>query len=92
MPISMRSVKTLMQRTVPGKKVSGDAARLLLAYLERRAEDLTIHAGRVHEYENAMLSQCGARRKVILSPRHMKMAIDGKFPMAPGNDEGGSEH
>jgi aldehyde:ferredoxin oxidoreductase len=79
MGISLRSIKLLMRRTVPGRKVSDDAALLLKAFLERKAEDLTIHASRIHERENLMRKQLGEREKVILSPRHVKMAIDGKF-------------
>jgi hypothetical protein len=80
MTISLRSIKVLMHKAVPGEeKISEDAARLLQVYLERKAEELTIQASRVHERENVMRDQLGERHKVILSPRHLKMAIDGKF-------------
>jgi len=79
MTISLRSIKILMHNTVPGGKISEDAARLLKAFLERKAEELTIQASRIHERENQMRGQLGEKHKVILSPRHLKMAIDGKF-------------
>ena len=91
MTISLRSIKVLMHNTVPGGKISEDSARLLKVYLERRAEELTIQASRIHERENQMRDQLGERHKVILSPRHVKMAIDGKFSSSQG-DRDVSEH
>lgn len=87
MTISLRSIKVLMHNTVPGGKISEDSARLLKVYLERRAEELTIQASRIHERENAMRQQIGERSKVRLSPKHIKMAIDGKFAGEKANDE-----
>ena len=92
MTFSLNGIKQLMRRTIPGKKVSDDAARLLKVYLERKAEDLTIHAARIHDRENTLRSQLGERQKVILSPRHMRMAIDGKYPDLEGSVNGRSEH
>lgn len=69
----------LMHNIVPGGKISDDAAILLKVFLERKAEELTIQASRIHERENQMRDQLGERHKVILSPKHLKMAIDGKF-------------
>ena len=92
MTISLRSVKMLMRNTIPGRKISEDAARLLKVFLERKAEELTIHASRIHERENQMRDQLGEKHKVILSPRHVKMAIDGKFSSSKGVDNGNSEH
>ena len=79
MTISLRSIKLLMHNTVPGRKVSEDAARLLKVFLERKAEELTIQASRIHDRENQMRDVLGEEHKVILSPKHLKMAIDGKF-------------
>jgi hypothetical protein len=79
MTISLRSIKTLMHGTVPGRKISEDAARLLKIFLERKAEEVTIQAARIHERENEMRQQVGERIKKRLSPKHIKMAIDGKF-------------
>jgi hypothetical protein len=93
MTISLRSIKTLMHRAVPGeKKISEDSARLLIIFLERKAEELTIQASRIHEKENRMRSQVGARQKVILSPKHIKMAIEGKFSDLQENGYAPSEH
>jgi hypothetical protein len=75
-----------MHNTVPGRKISDDAARLLKIHLERKAEELTIQASRIHEKENQMRDQLGEKHKVILSPRHLKMAIEGKF--AGGDQKG----
>jgi hypothetical protein len=47
--------------------------------LERRAESITVQASRIHDRENAMRRQIGERPKVRLSPKHVKMAIEGKF-------------
>jgi len=91
MSISLRSIKLLMHNTVPGRKVSEDAARLLKIYLERKAEELTVHASRIHDMENQMRDQLGERHKVILSPRHVKMAIDGKYSSQRENGHGNSE-
>lgn len=91
MTISLRSIKVLMHNTVPGGKISEEAARLLKIFLERKAEELTIQASRIHERENMMRDQLGERHKVILSPRHVKMAIDGKFSSSQG-DHDVSEH
>lgn len=87
MAISLRSIKVLMHNTVPGRKISDDAARLLKIHLERKAEELTIQASRIHERENAIRQQIGDRPKVRLSPKHVKMAIDGKFAGGDGNAE-----
>jgi len=87
MTISLRSIRLLMHRAVPGQKISEDAARLLKIFLERRAEELTIQASRIHERENRMRDEIGERQKVRLSPKHVKMAIDGKFVGDKANDE-----
>jgi hypothetical protein len=87
MTISLRSIKVLMHNTVPGRKIADDAARLLKIYLERKAEELTIQASRIHDGENVMRRQIGDRPKVRLSPKHIKMAIEGKFAGGDGNAE-----
>jgi hypothetical protein len=92
MTISLRSIKMIMNGVVPGRKISGDAARLLKVFLERKAEELTVQAARIHERENLMRDQLGERRKKILAPRHVKMAIDGKFPRMEENGLETSEH
>jgi hypothetical protein len=92
MTISLRSIKVLMHNIVPGRKVSEDAARLLKVFLERKAEELTIQASRIHDRENQMRDQLGEVHKVILSPKHLKMAIDGKFSSSQGDSHGDSEH
>ena len=92
MTISLRSIKTLMHAVCPGRKISADAARLLKIYLEKRAEDIAVHASRIHDAENSMCDQVGARRKKILAPRHIKMAIDGKYPSLRGEGHDPSEH
>ncbi|HEX9907372.1 MAG TPA: hypothetical protein VGB78_02755 [Thermoplasmata archaeon] len=83
MTISVRSIKTLMEKALPGRKVSYKAAQLLKLYLEGKAEELAVHASRVHDRENAMRTEIGDREKVFLSKQHMKMAIDGKFSRMP---------
>jgi hypothetical protein len=92
MGISLRSVKQKMRETVPGQKISEDAVRLLKVYLERRAEELTVRASRIHQRENLMRDQLGEHHKVILSPRHVKMAIEGKFSDLQEDGHVPSEH
>jgi len=92
MTISLRSVKTLMRNALPGRKISEDAVGLLKVYLERKAEELTIQASRIHERENRMRDELGDRHKVILSSRHVKMAIDGKFSNAQEEGHVDSQH
>jgi len=92
MTISFRSVKTLMENTLPGRKISEDAARLLAIFLERKGEELAIQASRIHDRENAMRDEIGVRHKVFLSPEHLKMAIDGKFSKSTERGHANSEH
>ncbi len=88
MTISLRSIKALMHKAAPsGRKIEDDAARLLRIYIERRAEELTLQATRIHDRENAMRKEIGDRPKVRLSPKHVKMAIDGKFAGGEENAE-----
>lgn len=92
MGISLRSIKQKMHETVPGQKISEDAVSLLKVYLERRAEELTVRASRIHQRENLMRDQLGEHHKVILSPRHVKMAIEGKFSDLQEDGHAPSEH
>lgn len=92
MTISLRSVKLLMRSTVPGRKVSEDAIRLLKVFLERKAEELTVQASRIQARENDMRVQIGERQKVVLSARHVKMAIDGKYQALREESGADSEH
>jgi len=87
MTFSLRSIKLLMHDTIPGRKISDDAVRLLKIFIERKAEEITIQASRIHERENMMRQEIGERPKVRLSPKHIKMAIDGKFAGEKANDE-----
>lgn len=69
-----------MRKAAPQEtRISEDAASLLRVYLERKAEDLTQLASRIHDRENAMRDELGERHKLTLTPEHIKMAIDGKF-------------
>ena len=92
MTISLRSVKMLMHDVVPGIKISEDAVRVLKVYLERKGEELTIHASRIREKENEMRDQLGERHKKILSTRHLTMAIDGKFSKKQEDESVNSQH
>jgi hypothetical protein len=71
----------------PGRLISRDAVRLLKLYLERRAEWVITQASSIHDRENDMRRQIGERPKARLSPKHIKMAIDGKFVGDKANDE-----
>jgi hypothetical protein len=79
MALSVRSIMALMHMKAPGVSISHDAALLLKIELERRAENITVQASRIHDRENSMRAQIGERPKVRLSPKHVKMAIEGKF-------------
>ena len=92
MTISHRSIKMLMHGVCPGRKISTDAARLLKVYLEKRAKEITSHASKIHDAENSMCDQIGARRKKILALRHIKIAIDGKYPALQEEGRDDSEH
>ena len=92
MTISLRSVKMLMHTVCPGRKVSADAARLLKVYIEKRGREIALHASKIHDAENAMCDQIGARRKKTLALRHIKMAIDGKYPALQEEGRDDSEH
>jgi hypothetical protein len=93
MTISLRSVKLIMHKVAPNeKKISEDAVRLLKIFLERKPEELTLHASRIHNRENRMRDELGERHKVILSLEHVKMAIDGKFTNPQGEKDANSQH
>jgi len=79
MALSVRSIMALMHMKAPDTPISHDAALLLKIDLERRAESITFQASQIHDRENAMRRQVGERPKVRLSPKHVKMAIEGKF-------------
>lgn len=79
MTISLRSIKLLMRKKAPDMPISHDAALLLKIDLERRVENITVQASQIHDRENAMRRQIGERPKIRLSPKHIKMAIEGKF-------------
>jgi len=80
MSISLRSIKGLMRRAAPDRKTSAEGARFLRSHLERTAEELTLHASRIHDRENAVRAQVGERPRAILAEKHLKMALEGKFP------------
>jgi predicted nucleic acid-binding Zn-ribbon protein len=80
-----------MLGAVPGRRFSDNSVKLLKVFLERKAEELTIHASRIHDRENAMRDQLGEAHKKTLTCEHLKMAIDGKFSSSQG-DRDVSEH
>ena len=85
MTLSERSLMRLAHIKVPGRFISRDAVKLLKVYLERQADWILTQASGIHDRENAMRQQIGERPKVRLSPKHIKMAIEGKF--VGDNDE-----
>jgi len=78
--LSFRSVERLIRNTISGVSISKDAIRLMKLHLENVGKDLALHASRIHARENDMRKQIGERKKARLSPKHVKMAIDGKYP------------
>jgi len=87
MTLSVRSIMHLMHMNAPDVSISRDAALLLKIELERRAESITVQASRIHDRENVMRRQIGERPKVRLSPKHVKLAIEGKFLQENAKDE-----
>jgi hypothetical protein len=87
MTLSLRSIMRLMHMKAPGISISRDAALLLKIELERRAENITVQASRIHHRENEMRQEIGERIKKRLSPKNVKMAIDGKFAGEGANGE-----
>ena len=71
----------------PGRCISHDSVLLLKVHLERVAEAVISRASAIHDRENEMRKQMVERPKVRLSHKHIKMAIDGKFPGGDGNGE-----
>ena len=92
MTISLRSIKRLMQSSAPGRKVSNEAVKHLTTYLELRAEELAIQASRIQDRENQMRDIVGLRHKVILTRKHLEMALEGKFASSKENDHADSQH
>jgi hypothetical protein len=77
-----------MRKAAPTeKRISEDAVRLLKIFLERKAEELTAHATRIHVRENSLRDELGERHKETLTEEHVKMAIDGKFAGGDRNAE-----
>jgi len=87
MTISLRSIKLLMKNTAPGRKISEEAVRTVKTVVERKAEELTIQASRIHDRENDLRRAIGARPKVVLTKKHIEMAIDGRFAGGDRNAE-----
>ena len=85
MTLSTRSLMELAHLKAPERDISRDAITLLKLHLERVAEAILSKASSIHDKENAMRKVVGERPKVRLSPKHIKMAIEGKF--AGENDE-----
>ena len=79
MTLSVRSIMRLFHLKAPGRNISQDSALLLKVYLEREAEAVISKASAIHDKENALRKQMGERPKVRLSPKHVRMAIEGKF-------------
>ena len=91
MSISLRSIRLLMQEVLPDKKISEDAVRMVRIHLEREVKGLTAFAAEVHKRENEFRRAIGDPPKVILSNRHMDMAIQGKMPALPEDRHDRSE-
>jgi len=79
MGLSLRSIKVLMREAVPGIPISDEAARLLKLHLETVGRTLAEQGSQILGRENEMRQQIGERRRSRLSPKHLRMAIDGKL-------------
>lgn len=91
MGISLRSVKMLMRQAAPEVPISDEAARLLKMHLEGHARSLAEQAARIHQKENELRRSIGERLKQRLSPKHIRMAIEGRF-VERGNRTDANEH
>lgn len=91
MTISFRSVKLLMEKAIPGRRISDASVKLLRVYLERRAEELSIHAARIHDRENSMRDELGEAHKATLTADHLRMALEGKFKRPPEENHADSQ-
>jgi hypothetical protein len=87
MTLSVRSITRLIHLKAPNRRISKDAIILLKLHLERQADWIITQASSIHDRENAMRQQVGERPKVRLSPKHIKMAIEGKFVEENAKDE-----
>ena len=79
MTLSTRSLMKLAHLKTSERAIAKDAITLLKIHLERVAEAVLSKASSIHDKENAMRKVVGERPKVRLSPKHIKMAIEGKF-------------
>lgn len=88
MSLSLRGIKSIMQETAPGVKISEDAVRIARIHLEREVKELTQYAEAVHDGENGLLKKLGRRPLVVLSARHMRMAIKGDWKSTMTEEDG----
>lgn len=87
MSLSIRSIKHLMQAAVPGTPISDEAVRLLKLHLETVGRTLAEQGSQILGRENEMRQQIGERRRSRLSPKHVRMAIDGKQISGRNHDD-----
>lgn len=80
MTLSRRSIRNMMHEVAPGQAISEDAVSIMKIYIERNIKDLTIQASRILEWENKTRRQIGEKLRSRLAPRHIKNAIDDKYP------------
>jgi hypothetical protein len=79
-----------MREAVPGVPISDEAVRLMKLHLETVGRTLSEAGSQILGRENAMRKQIGERQRMRLSPKHVKMAIDGKL-MSGGNQDDQSQ-
>ena len=89
--LSTRSVKMLIQKACPETPISDEAVRILVLHIEEHGRAIAEQASRIHHRENELRKSIGERVKRRLSPKHMRMAIDGKFEgrIPEGDKDGG---
>ena len=79
MTISDRSISKLIRLKAPGRAVSRDAVMLLRLYAEQELDRIITQALGILDRENQLRASIGERIKKRLSPKNIKMAIEGKF-------------
>ena len=80
MSIGLRSVKAIMREVTDNKRLAKGAIELLTRHIEGIARGHVLHASRIHDRENSLRAQIGERKKVILTEKHVKKALEGQYP------------
>jgi len=73
--LSQRGLRRMVAEKLPGRRVSEDAILSLKASLDQTAYYILTRAAEAHDQENVVREQIGARPKVRLSSKHIRIAL-----------------